>query len=298
MAPERRNVEFKTVDGLTLRAWFFPAGAKGPCIIMAHGFGGLKEHFLSNFANRFQEEGWNVLVYDNRNFGESDGLPRLEIDPAFQVRDYYDAFDYAASLDEVDKTKIAFWGSSMSGGVALSAAAVDHRIRAVVAQVPFVSGALQSASFAPIIPGLFANRLAIKAGNSSAKIPIIASSLEEAQSGQSRAVLGQADAYEFMTKAVKQGGNWENHVTLQTMFHLLSFEPQATIHRIAPTPLLMVVADSDTCIPTADQLATYQKALEPKELHVLRNVGHFDVYDGPGFENNVKVQIDFLKKNL
>jgi hypothetical protein len=37
MAPERRTVEFKTVDGLTLRGWFFPVGVKGPCIIMAHG---------------------------------------------------------------------------------------------------------------------------------------------------------------------------------------------------------------------------------------------------------------------
>jgi cephalosporin-C deacetylase-like acetyl esterase len=186
----------------------------------------------------------------------------------------------------------------MSGGAALSAAAVDHRIRAVIAQVPFVSGGLQSATFAPIIPGLFANRLDIKAGNPSARIPIVASSLEEARSGQSRAVLGQADAYEFMMKVVKEGGKWENHVTMQSMFHVLCFEPQATIHRIAPTPLLMVVADSDTCIPTADQLATYQKALEPKELHVLRNVGHFDVYDGPGFEDNVKVQINFLTRNL
>jgi hypothetical protein len=37
MTASHRDVEFKTLDGLTLKAWFYPAAAKGPCIIMSHG---------------------------------------------------------------------------------------------------------------------------------------------------------------------------------------------------------------------------------------------------------------------
>lgn len=35
----KENVEFKTMDGLTLRGWFFPADVKGPGIVMTPGVG-------------------------------------------------------------------------------------------------------------------------------------------------------------------------------------------------------------------------------------------------------------------
>lgn len=37
MSPNRRDVEFKTLDGLTLKAWFYPTASNSPCIIMSHG---------------------------------------------------------------------------------------------------------------------------------------------------------------------------------------------------------------------------------------------------------------------
>lgn len=319
MAPNRRDVEFKTLDGLTLRAWLYPAGLSSPCIIMSHGvshvlkavcvhgcrvnavypqFSGIKHHHLDSFAERFQEEGWTTLVYDNRNWGESDGLPRNEIDPAQQVKDYFDAFDSAVSHPEVDPKRVVYWGSSLSGGNVICAAAIDRRIKAVVAQIPFVSGELQSAPMAGMVPALFANRTNVRAGNPSAMIPVIPDSFEQAETGHSPAVLNTPDAFNFLNGLSERGGNWENKVTLQTMFNILSFEPRAFINRIAPTPFLMVVSENDTTVPTAYQLAAYQQALEPKQLHVIRNTGHFGVYRGLPFEENIKVQIDFLRKNL
>ncbi|CZR61877.1 related to DltD N-terminal domain protein [Phialocephala subalpina] len=298
MTTNRRDVEFKSLDGVTLRAWFYPATSKGPCIIMSHGFSGIKLQNLDNFAQRFQAEGWNTLVYDNRNFGDSDGLPRNEIDPVHQVRDYFDAFDFAASQPEVDATRIAYWGTSLSGGNVICAAAVDKRIKTVIAQTPFVSGEIHTKPLVKMLPGIFANRAGIRGGNPSVMIPVSPTSPEEAESGRSMAILNSPAAYHFMEDMKKIGGNWKNEVTLQSMFNLMAHEPKSFIHRIAPTPFLMVVADDDETVGTDNQLAMYQLALEPKQIHVVRGYSHFGVYDGPGLEENIKVQIEFLRKNL
>ena len=73
-----------TQDGLTLRGWHYvPDGGTGkaPAIVMAHGFSAVKEMYLDRFAEVFAAAGLGALVFDNRNFGASDGEPRQEIDP-------------------------------------------------------------------------------------------------------------------------------------------------------------------------------------------------------------------------
>ncbi len=96
---------------------------------------------LDAFAEHFNEKGgYSCLVYDNRNFGESEGTPRYEIVPAQQMSDYSDAITYAQTLDEVDPDQIAIWGSSYSGGHVLQVGAVDRRVKAVLSQVPLCSG--------------------------------------------------------------------------------------------------------------------------------------------------------------
>lgn len=135
----RKNVEFKTTDGTTLRGWFYTpesSSSKLPCIVMAHGWTALKEMDLDAFAEYFTSKlPMSALVYDNRNFGESDGEPRHEIVPALQKSDYSDAITYAQSLEQVDPDKIAIWGSSYSGGHVLEVGAVDRRVKAVLSQV-------------------------------------------------------------------------------------------------------------------------------------------------------------------
>lgn len=66
--PSREDIEFKTVDGVTLRGWFYPAAnsQKAPCIVLAHGWSATKEFDLDNFAETFQGAGFAALVYDHR----------------------------------------------------------------------------------------------------------------------------------------------------------------------------------------------------------------------------------------
>src|SRR5487761_1710150 len=138
----RKDIEFNA-EGVTLRGWLYTparAGAKVPAVVMAHGFSAVKEMYLDRFAECFAAAGLAALVFDNRNFGASDGEPRQEIDPWAQVRDYRHAITYASTLPEVDAARIGIWGSSYSGGHVLVAAAIDRRVKAVVSQVPLVSG--------------------------------------------------------------------------------------------------------------------------------------------------------------
>src|ERR671914_2857393 len=138
----RQDVEFDA-EGVTLRGWLYlPDGASGPVptVVMAHGFSAVKEMFLDDFAGAFAAGGLGALVFDNRNFGASDGEPRQEIDPWAQVRDYRDAITWVRTRSEVDAERIGVWGSSYSGGHVLVLGAIDRRIKCVVSQVPLVSG--------------------------------------------------------------------------------------------------------------------------------------------------------------
>jgi hypothetical protein len=93
----RQDVEFDA-EGVALRGWLYlPDGATDPvpAVVMAHGFSAVKEMFLDSFAEAFAGGGLGALVFDNRNFGASDGEPRQEIDPWAQVRDYRHAITWA-----------------------------------------------------------------------------------------------------------------------------------------------------------------------------------------------------------
>src|SRR5260370_28001465 len=114
----RRDIEFNA-DGLTLRGWLYlPDGATKPVstVVMAHGFSCLKEMFLDKYAETFAAAGFGVLVYDNPNFADSDGLPRQEVDPWGQIHDYRHAITYASSLPEVDADRLGIWRPSDTAG--------------------------------------------------------------------------------------------------------------------------------------------------------------------------------------
>ncbi|KAF7943359.1 hypothetical protein EAE96_011286 [Botrytis aclada] len=108
MVPARQTIQFKACDGTILRGWFYSQVEKSACVIMTHGLGGVRHYWLQGFADRFQQAGYNVLLYDNRNWGDSDGLPRQESNPNLQQADYYDAFNFAASFPSVDDTRIVY----------------------------------------------------------------------------------------------------------------------------------------------------------------------------------------------
>src|SRR5213593_3850755 len=99
----RTDVEFNA-EGTTLRGWLYRPDRDDsvPGVVMAHGYSAVKEMYLDAFAEVFAEAGLAALVFDNRNFGASDGEPRQEIDPWVQVRDYRHAITWMRQVPDVD----------------------------------------------------------------------------------------------------------------------------------------------------------------------------------------------------
>jgi hypothetical protein len=238
-----------------------------------------------------------VLLYDNRHWGDSDGFPRQHSNPFSQYTDYYDAFNYACTLPEVDKSRIVYWGSSFSGGNAIYAAAIDRRIKAVIVQCSSVSGQVRAEAFKERISSLLDERILTAEGGADPRIPLIASSREAAVQANEPVMFPDLQAYDELVPMTRLE-NWQNNVTAQTQVYMALSEPQAVIHRISPTPLLMVVPEKDTTVKTSSQLAAFEKAQEPKELVSIKNAGHFDIYSGEAFEENISAQLRFLGRVL
>lgn len=220
------------------------------------------------------------------------------MDPVLQTRDYSDAFDFAASLPDVDASKVVYWGTSMSGGTSVCAAAIDKRIKGVIAQGPFVSGQVVAERTIAKHPMIFENRAAVKSGQAPIMIPISAESIEEIESGESNAVLQDVDIFPYQKEQLARGQIREKEVALNSLFNMMSFDPRANIHRVSPTPLLMVLAEDDKVIKTQSQLLMFEMAQEPKQLHIIKGAGHFGMYYGEMFEDNIQAQLNFLKSIL
>ena len=122
--------------------WHFQAEGDSvrPIVVMAHGFGGTKDSGLEPFAVRIAEAGMDVLAFDYRGFGDSEGEPRQTISLERQLADYRSAMTFAAGLAGVDPARIALWGASMSGGHVLQVAADRPEVAAVIALTPLTSG--------------------------------------------------------------------------------------------------------------------------------------------------------------
>src|SRR5947208_12294208 len=84
---EVADIEFDA-EGATLRGWLYrprSVASDAPVVVMAHGYNCLKEFYLDQYAASVASAGHVVLAYDHRNFGESEGEPRQELDPWVQV---------------------------------------------------------------------------------------------------------------------------------------------------------------------------------------------------------------------
>ncbi len=296
----RQDVEFQA-EGPRLRGWLYTpdtGSARAPTVVMAHGFSAVKEMYLDRFAEAFAAAGLAALVFDNRNFGASDGEPRFEIDPWTQVCDYRDAITYARTRPEVDPERIGIWGSSYSGGHVLVVGACDRRVRCVVAQVPLVSGyrnilrLVRSDMLAGLRTALEQDRDARFGGRPPGTLPVV----NEDPLGP--AALPTPDSYQWFTETGRtRAPAWRNEVTLRTIELLMDYEPGAYIERVAPTPLLMVVGAKDHLTPADLALEAYARALEPKRLEILPG-GHFEAYVDPGFKQASSAATEWFVQHL
>jgi uncharacterized protein len=281
MMVERRDIEFEVEGSDRLRGWLFqPAIDAGPhpAISMTHGYAGVKEHGLERFARVFAEAGFVVLLHDHRNFGSSDGALRHDIDPWRQIADWRRAISYLETLPEVDPNRIGVWGTSYAGGHVLVLGATDRRIRAVVSQVPTISGYEQGLRRVPPDAVAALERLfdederAQFRGEPPRRQQVVSDDPSIPASYRAK------DAISFYLQPVPPEA-WTNEVTVRSGRLSRMYEPGTWASRISPTPLLMIVALADHITLTDLALRAYAQALEPKKLVTIEG-GHFDAYLG------------------
>ncbi|HEY4006431.1 MAG TPA: alpha/beta hydrolase [Pseudonocardia sp.] len=300
----REDIEF-TAQGTTLRGWFYPpegsAGGEAPCVVLQHGFAAVKEMWLDRYAEVFADAGLGVLVYDHPGFGASDavpGSPRQEIDPWQQIRFIQHAITYAASRPDVDAERIGLWGSSYGAANAYVTAAIDRRVKAIVGQVPAISGSRHFRELVRIdnwagMDAMFAaERQSIAAGGEPTMIPVVA------EDPTAVAALPTPDSHQWFTATSQERApSWRNEVTLLTMEFFRGYEPGKYVPLIAPTPLLMVLAPNDRLAAGELATAAYETAAHPKKLELVPG-GHFDAYTGSGFEISSGAARDWFVEHL
>lgn len=294
-----QEVEFQSENAVLRGRLYKRESENAPCLVMAHGTSATIKMVADAYAEAFYHSGLSVLLYDHRNFGNSDGDPRHEINPWVQGRGYRDAVAYLRSSPDVDR--IALWGGSYSAVQVLVVGALIDDIAAVVAQIPACG--IELPKLQPSDETLEALKALFLAGDVSGgpesttgPLPVVSADQINAPS-----LLEPIQAYRwFIEYGGRFGTKWENCATRV----IPPTQPPFNAYLAAPylrAPTLMMVSRDDEmvhCNP-AVQRAVFDKIPAQKEFYQIDG-GHFGLLWHPSelFDEAVDRQIAFLKNVL
>ncbi|PIY95684.1 MAG: hypothetical protein COY66_06165 [Candidatus Kerfeldbacteria bacterium CG_4_10_14_0_8_um_filter_42_10] len=129
-------VSFKTEDGLNLKGWFVPSKTSpAGTIIVLHGYPAEKGDVLTWAL--FLHDRYNLLFFDFRYFGESEGS--YTTIGWKEQKDLQAAVSYLKTRSDVDPQKIGVMGFSLGGAVAIMGAGNIPEVKAVVADSPYAT---------------------------------------------------------------------------------------------------------------------------------------------------------------
>ena len=297
----RSEVEFRSADAIC-RAWLYhpaadsgAAGARRPCVVMAHGFGATRDASLAPYAERFAAAGMFVLLFDYRHFGASDGEPRQLVSVRKQLEDYANAVSFARTVPGIDPQRIAAWGTSFAGGHALVSAARIPGLAAAVAQCPMMDGlaAVRAivgyAGIGQLLRlswhGLW--DLCVAPFGGTHYIPTVGKP-------GSLAVMSSPDADAGYRALAPPGFRFE--VAARIALSVGLYRPVSHAAR-ARCPVLVQICEHDSVAPV---LAAEEAVRRLGALGEVKRypIGHFDPYFGADFERSVSDQVDFLRRHL
>lgn len=295
---QRKDVQFRADGAVQLRGWLFLPDGPGPhpAITMAHGYAAAKEHGLEPFARAFAESGFVVLVHDHRGFGASNGSTASGCRPMAPDRRLA-----AGHLLPGEPPRGRSGADRPVGhqlrrmGHAIVLGATDRRLRAVVSQVPTISGFEQGRrrvvpeAVAALEEGFSEDERAQLRGEAPRTVAVVGSDPAVPASYRTQ------EAIDFYLQPVPDGV-WENEVTVRSTRAARMYEPGIWVDRVSPTPLLMVVALDDTVTVTDMALAAYERALEPKRLRTIPG-GHFDPYT-TRFDTASGAAVEWFREHL
>jgi pimeloyl-ACP methyl ester carboxylesterase len=265
---------------------------EAPVLVMANGLGAERTFGLPSYAERFAERGYAAFTFDYRSVGESGGEPRNLVGAARQVNDLRAAVDGVRRLDGVDGSRLAVWGFSLGGGHALSAAADDPRVDAVVGVMPVTDGGVL-VSDRPL--GERARALAGGVRDRLQSLALDPYTVPIVGDPETFAVFNQPNAESEFRSLVPPDSTWENATPARLFLSLRGYSPVDDADAVA-CPTLLVAGDRDDVVP-ASGVADAADAL-PEATLVRLPAGHFDVLGGRNFERAIAHQLAFLDTHL
>ena len=127
------DVNFQTIDGLTLHGWFVP-GSRRETMLWCHGNAGNISHRLDNMKILHDRIGIGMFIFDYRGYGHSQGQPS---EPGTYL-DAEAALAYLRSRPDIDQDAIVIFGRSLGGAVAVDLAS-KHPCLGLILESTFTS---------------------------------------------------------------------------------------------------------------------------------------------------------------
>jgi alpha-beta hydrolase superfamily lysophospholipase len=288
-----KKIEFYSEGSLIIGNIYLPnkieENKKLPGLVLCHGFAGIKELLLPCFAERFSENGFIVLTFDYRGFGESEG-EKGRISPTNQIVDIRNAITFLRSLPETDKDKIGLWGTSYGGANAIATAARDKRIKCLVVQLTFgdgervVTAGMGDDDKKKLVDTLAKVWSKTVTSNRGLMVPLMK-------------VLSDEQSQRFYEKYVGSFPALDIRIPLLTTRETIEHKPEKLLPEI-DVPILIVGAENDKVNPVSESLSLFEKANEPKELYIVKNAEHYQVYEGEKFEEVAEKELAWLNRFL
>jgi predicted alpha/beta-fold hydrolase len=281
--------------GQRCAAWLtLPDGpGRYPLAVLAHGFGANHTMALGRYERHFSESGIATLAFDYRHLGESDGLPRQRLSLRRHRQDVAAAIDFVKDLPNVDRDRIALWGTSLGAMHVLRVAADRTDIAAVVVQCPIVSGPATLQRIGPwaalrLSPAIIRDTIRAAVGRGRRYIPIVGPP-------GSLAAVTVPGAEEGWLSTVDPGGEFDNQVAAANVIGIAVTSAKRAARRIS-APLLVCVSQRETLMDPrhAEDVARSSPFGEMRRY----DGDHFEVYHRPLLGQLLTDQTIFLQRHL
>ena len=283
---DHRKVSFGNRYGITLVGdLYFPTDRTGEQLaglVISGPFGAVKEQASGLYAQTMAARGFAALAFDPSYTGESGGEPRNVASPDINSEDFSAAVDFLGLHPSVDRERIGMIGICGWGGMALNAAAVDKRVKAVATSTMYDMTRLMSKGYndsvtleqrTQALEQLSRQRWADAEKGSPAYQP----PYNVLHGGEAQFLVDYHDYYMtprgYHPRAVNSGNAWTQTTPLSFMnMPLLTY-----IKEISPRPVLLIHGEKAHSRYFSE--TAYAAAAEPKELLIIPGANHTDLYD-------------------
>jgi len=317
----RQEITFKNRYGITVSADLYTpkniGNQKLPALIVSGPFGAVKEQSSGLYANELAARGFVTLAFDPSFTGESGGEVRNVASPDIFTEDFSAAVDYIGLLSSVDRNRIGVMAICGLSGMALTSATSDSRIKAVATASMYdmsrsmsrghkdsytmeqrqkVIDYLSQQRWKDAENGNYAVGLHEvpfdKKGNVVKGERILPETLPENPDPVLAAFFDYyRTARGFHPRSINSTTAW----TATTPMSFFSFPMVANMEMISPRAIMLVAGENAHSRYYSEDV--YKMAAQPKELVIVPNADHVDLYDRKDLIPFDKLE-RFFKENL